>query len=422
MSRLPHGLRAEPPRGRLRRNPVSIFAFIAILSAALFDVGDITVDRISAEQVRQQQATEAGTTGASKSENVPTSLSTPPGGTAAKPKGSGGESQSANEPRTGEQSNITVRVQVVNVPVSVLDRRGHLVIDLAQRDFELYEDGKPQSIKYFFRGSRPPLRIGLIVDTSNSARRKLQFEQDAASEFVFEMLQGRTSKNQIFLQTFDATSSVLQDLTNDPEKLNDKIRDLKAGGGKALYDAIYSACKEKMLKTGAPQDSRRVLVVVSDGVDVQSKRSLDEVISMAHTAETAIYTLSNSAWGYANPGDKLLRVMAEQTGGAAYFPQAKTPGVDLGTGYLSHGQIGDGETSQNKGLGAATGTYSAQRLVQLADALEAIGKELAEQYSIGYTPTNPTLDGTYRTIKVVALRKGVVVRSKPGYFALAQPQ
>ena len=143
---------------------------------------------------------------------------------------------------------------------------------------------------------------------------------------------------------------------------------------------------------------------------------------MAHTAETAIYTLSNSAWGYANPGDKLLRIMAEQTGGAAYFPEAKSPGVDLGTGYLSHGQIGDGETSQNKGLGAETGTYSAQRLVQLADALEAIGKELAEQYSIGYTPTNPTLDGTYRTIKVVALRKGVVVRSKPGYFALAQPQ
>ena len=228
MSRLPHGLLAGPLRGRLRRNLLLIFAFMAILAPPLFDVGDLAVGRISAEQV-QQQPNQAGTATASKSENVSTPPSTPAGGTAAKSNGAAGENQPASGSRTGEQSNITVRVQVVNVPVSVLDRRGHLVIDLAQKDFELYEDGKPQSIKYFFRGSRPPLRIGLIVDTSNSARRKLQFEQDAASEFVFEMLQGRTSQNQIFLQTFDATSSVLQELTNDPEKLNDKIRDLKAG-------------------------------------------------------------------------------------------------------------------------------------------------------------------------------------------------
>ena len=319
-----------------------------------------------------------------------------------------------------DQKGITVRVQEVNVPVSVLDRRGEPVIDLTERDFEVYEDGKRQDIKYLYRGTRPPLRIGLIVDTSNSARRKLQFEQDAASEFVFEMLRGRSSQNQIFLQTFDATSSIIQDFTNDPEELNDKIRDLKAAGGKSLYDAIYFACKEKMLKAGTPHDSRRVLVILSDGVDVQSRHSLDEAVSMAHTAETALYTLSNASYGYDNPGDKLLKLIAEQTGGAAYFPGGKTPGTDLATGYLSHGQIGD--TSQNKGLGAETGIYSARRLEQLADALESIGKELTEQYDIGYTPTNASLDGTYRTIKVVALRKGVIVRSKPGYFALPQPQ
>jgi len=316
-----------------------------------------------------------------------------------------------------DSQRIRVRVEVVNVPVTVLDKRGLPVIDLTQKDFQVYEDGELQAIRYFHLEPQPPLRIGLVLDTSNSARRQLSFQQDAAGEFAYNMLQGRASKNQIYLQTFDSTSSVLQDFTNDPDVLNDKIRALKAGGGKAVYDAIYYACREKMLHAGEPQSVRRVLVLITDGVDVQSQHSLDEALSMAHRAETAIYTIGNSPYGFSNPGDKVLGVIADQTGGAAYFPLEKSPGADLGTGYFSHGQIGD--TSQNKGLGAETGIYSAQRLIQLADALDAINRELDEQYSIGYTPTHNTLDGSYRAIRVVALRKGVSVRSKVGYFATA---
>jgi VWFA-related protein len=310
---------------------------------------------------------------------------------------------------------IRVRVQLVNVPVSVLDKRGLPVIDLTQNDFRVYEDGKLQAIRFFRREPPLPLWIVLILDTSNSARRQLSFQKDAANQFVYEMLQGRTSKNVICLQTFDATASVVQDFTNDPEVLNDKINGLKAGGGKAFYDAIYFACREKMLHAGEPANVRRVVVIISDGVDVQSRHSLDEAISMAHRAETAIYTIGNSAFGYDNPGDKTLRQVASDTGGAAYFPLEKTPGADMGSGYLSHGQIGD--TSQNKGLGAETGAYSAQRLIQMADSLELIYRELDGQYSIGYTPTNNVLDGTYRSIRVETLRKGVQVRSKVGYFA-----
>jgi VWFA-related protein len=313
---------------------------------------------------------------------------------------------------------IGVRVEVVNVPVTVLDKRGRPVIDLNKEDFQVLENGIPQAIRYFSREMRQPLRIGLILDTSNSARPALQFEKDAASEFVFNMLQGRSSKNQIFLQTYDATSSIIQDFTNDPEMLNEKIRDLKAGGGKALFDAIYFACKEKMMNSGPPANTRRVLVVVSDGRDVESQYSLDEAISMARKAETLIYTIGNAAYGYANPADKILEKISVETGGAAFFPLEETPGTDLGTGYLSHGQIGD--TSQNKGLGAATGVYSATRLVQLADSLESIGHELNEQYSLGYTPANDKADGTYRTIRVVARRKNVKVRAKPGYFAATE--
>jgi Ca-activated chloride channel family protein len=306
----------------------------------------------------------------------------------------------------------------VSVPVSVLDKRGLPVIDLNQKDFRVYENGKLQTIKYFVREPLPPLRIGLILDTSNSVRPQIGFEKDAASEFVFDMLQVRASKNLIFLQTFDAVSSIVQDFTNDPEVLNEKIRALKAGGGKALYDAIYFACKEKMLSSGSPEQLRRVLVVISDGIDVQSHHTFDEAVSMARRAETVIYVIANGRYGFTNPGDDVLEDIAQRTGGAAFFPFHQAVGSDLGTGYLSHGQIGD--TSQNKGLGAETGRFSAEKLVRLAEALESIGRELNDQYSLGYTPANDAVDGTYRAIRVEVARKGVQVRTKAGYFATAE--
>ena len=323
-----------------------------------------------------------------------------------------------NEPPAASGKLITT-VNVVNVPVSVIGKNGAPVIDMTKDDFEVYEDGRKQEIKYFFFGSRPPLRIGLMLDTSNTARRHLQFIKDAAQEFIFQMLQGRASKNEMFLQSFDATSSLLQDFTNDPELLNEKVMDLKAGGGKALYDAIYSACRDKMLALGPPSESRRVLVIITNGLDVQSKHTLEEALSMAHKSETIIYLLDYTAFGYDNPGDVVLKQIAEATGGAALFPREDTPGTDLATGYLSHGQIGD--TSQNKGLGAGTGIYNAERLEHLAESMESIGRELYEQYNIGYTPLNNKMDGTYRNIRVIALRKGVEVRAKAGYFAMAQP-
>jgi VWFA-related protein len=323
----------------------------------------------------------------------------------------------AGPPASTDQS-IRVRVQVVSVPVSVLDKRGLPVIDLNQDDFHVYEDGKLQKIKYFVREPLPPLRIGLILDTSNSARPQLPFEKDAASEFVFNMLQIRASKNLVFLQTFDATSSIVQDFTDDAEVLNEKIRKLKAGGGKAVYDALYYACKEKMLNSGPPEQFRRVLVLVSDGIDVQSRHTFEEAISMARRAETVAYLIANPRYGFTNPGDKVLEDIAQLTGGAAFFPLREAVGSDLETGYLSHGQIG--ETSQNKGLGAETGRFSAEKLVHLAEALDSIGRELNDQYSLGYTPTNDAMDGTYRAIKVAVARKGVQVRSKTGYFATVE--
>ena len=329
-------------------------------------------------------------------------------------------SSSTAKPVVSGTANITRRVQVVNVPVTVLDKRGYPVIDLNEKDFEVYENGKRQAITYFRREPLPPLRIGLVLDTSNSMRPQMPFEKDAASDFVYRMLEQRGSQNKIFLMTFDSQASLVQDFTSDPDVLQDKIRGLKAGGGKAIYDAIYNACRSKMLGAGPPEGTRRTLILISDGIDVESKHTMEEAISMAHQAETSIYAIQNAAYGFTNAGDKYLARMTEETGGTAFYPLREGVGTDMLTGYLAHGNIGD--TSQNKGLGADTGIFSAQKLIHLADALDSLGRELDDQYSIGYTPTDANLDGTYRAIqvRVTTLRKGVTVRAKAGYFALAQ--
>ena len=323
-------------------------------------------------------------------------------------------------PETSEEKPATIRatVQLVNVPVTVLNKRGMPVIDMNQEDFQILEDGVQQPITHFDRETRTPLRIGLILDTSNSARSRIQYEREAASEFVYVVLRNGGSHNQVFLQTFDATSSIIHDFTNDPDLLNEKIQELKSGGGKALYDAIYFACREKMKNAGPPEEQRRILVVLTDGLDVQSKHTLDEAISVARMTETTIFTIDTVNYGYDNPGDKLLDEISGETGGYTSYPLREFTGTDLETGYLSHGQIG--ETSQNKGYGAETGAFSAERMMHLADALQAIGRALDEQYTIGYRPLRDAMDGTWRSIKIVSSRRGVNMRWKPGYFARAQ--
>lgn len=282
---------------------------------------------------------------------------------------------------------IKVEVNLVNVLFTVTDKKDHMILNLNRDDFRLFEDNQPQTIRYFSRETDLPLRIGVLIDTSNSVRDRLRFEQEAAIDFLNETL--RPGRDQAFVVGFDVEPQILQDYTDDIDKLSAAIRNLAAGGGTALYDAIYSACKEKMMSLPPVEPYlRRVLIIVSDGRDNQSEHSRDEALAMAQHAEAIIFAIStnnsgSNTAGEQRPngfsaGDKVLKYLAEQTGGRTFFPFEAT---------------------------------------DLASNFQEISRELRSQYSLAYVSTNQAHDGKFRLIAVQPLEKGLRIRAKTGYFA-----
>src|SRR5271157_557337 len=267
---------------------------------------------------------------------------------------------------------IKVRVDLVNVLMTVTNKRNRLETDLAKDDFRVFEDEKPQTIRYFSRETDLPLRIGVLVDTSTSISDRLRFEQDAAIDFLSTTL--RPGKD----VAFDEQTHVVQDYTDNLEKLSAGIRSLLAGGVTTLYDAIYFSCRQKMLIFPPPEPYLRRVLIISDGQDNQSEHTREEALAMAQRAEVTIFAISTNATGLAGHGDKILRRLAEQTGGRAFFP------------------FKDSETVAN---------------------FQEIARELRSQYSLGYISTNQARDGTFRRIAIEPLQKGLQVRAKPGYFA-----
>ncbi len=307
---------------------------------------------------------------------------------------------------------IRVRVERVNVPFIVTDHKDRFVTDLQQKDFTVYENGKKVPIDFFTAVTQLPLRVGLLLDTSNSVRLQFKAEQEAAIDFVHTVL-GDKTRHRLFLMTFDTTKDIVKDFTSDPNELSDAIRKLKVGGGTALFDAIHQACRDKLLRETERNGSRRVLVIITDGEDDASKRSIEQAIDIARRAEVTIYAISTTGYGSTSPGDKVLQKLTEETGGAVVYPWKKPPSAEFATGYLSRTQIGD----QNAVYEAGTGKYAGETAANLATALAQIHKELELQYTIGYRPPNPMADGAFREIKVVAHLKGVKVRARKGYYA-----
>ena len=300
-------------------------------------------------------------------------------------------------PQRPEETTIRKEVNLVDIVATVVNRRQKFVTDLQKENFAVLEDGRPQEIRYFSRQTDLPLRVGMLLDTSNSIRDRIKFEQEAAIDFLFNVI--RRKKDQAFLVTFDNEPSIIQEFTDDLGVLRDVILRQRAGGGTALYDAIYLACREKLgnppLPLGESPEVRRVLVVISDGDDNLSSHSRGEAIEMAQRAGVVIYTISTSTqWVstaeerdpskridrkyHKDTGDKVLEQLAEETGGHAFFPY---------------------------------------RVDDLAQSFLDIGDELRSQYSIAYVPANKNADGRFRSIRINVDRKGLVVRARKGYYA-----
>ena len=291
---------------------------------------------------------------------------------------SGEQTSSDTGTENGDIPKIRVGTNEVNVVFTVTDKHGKRVTDLKQADFRFVDDSKPaMEIRSFHAETNLPLQVGLLIDASSSVRDRFKFEQESAIEFLNQTVRKRF--DQAFVVGFDATPEVTQDFTDETEKLSRGVRDLRPGGGTALYDAVYYACREKLLKQPQNGPTRRAIILLSDGDDNQSHVTREEAIEMAQRAEAIIYTISTNVSGTKGAGDRQLERMADATGGRAFAPF----------------QIRD-----------------------VANAFAEIQDELRSQYAVSYKPADFKPDGHFRTIEIVANdRKNFRVRARRGYYA-----
>ncbi len=276
-----------------------------------------------------------------------------------------------------DPTRITVEVTRVNMLFTVMDKKGRFVTNLDKNDFELVENKRPQNIQDFTAETDLPLRLGILIDTSNSVRDRFKFEQQAATEFVHSVM--TASRDKAMLVSFDSSAEMVSDLVDQPNQIIKGINALRPGGGTALYDAIFYACRDKLALDQPKYKFRRAIVVVTDGDDNFSHYTRDQALEMAQKAEVAIYAISTNSTGDETEGDKVLKYLAKETGGQAYFPF---------------------------------------KVENLEESFENIANELRHQYIILYRPDPLVTDGQFHPITLrVRGHKELIVRVRPGYYA-----
>jgi len=329
----------------------------------------------------------------------------------------------AGSARSQQQPSINVEVKVVNVLATVRDKHGQIVTNLGKDDFQLEEDGHPQTIAYFTRETDLPLSLGLLVDTSESQRRVLDQERNASRSFIDDML--REDKDKDFIIHFDWEVELLQDLTSSRKKLESALdllgspqlvrggggnggdnggdngggsRPRYHGGGTLLYDAIYLASNEVIKK----QQGRKALIVLSDGVDRGSKETLVDAITAAQRTDTVVYSIlfadeqqvQNPFGGFGGPG------MGRRGGGHRYPTEERPDGK----------KILDRISKETGGR-----MFEVTKKQAIDQIYASIAEELRNQYSLGYTP-GPDVTSGYHKIHLATKQKDMTVQTREGYY------
>jgi VWFA-related protein len=275
---------------------------------------------------------------------------------------------------------IRLNVNEVSLIFTVTDGHGHYIPNLQQSNFALLDDRKaPTHVKSFHQQINLPLRVGIVIDSSTSIRSRFKFEQQSAIEFLLEIL--KTRSDRAFVMDFAETARVDQDWTNNIDALESGVNRISPGGGTALYDSVYVACRDKLLSERGPEPERKAMVLISDGNDIVSRAYQEEAIKMCQRAETIIYAISTNWTPSRGKGDQALTKMAEETGGQAFFP----PSVE-----------------------------------EMSSSFKNIEEELRSQYALVYTPADFKYDGGYRPIYLFCNDRRYKVRAKKGYFAPKQ--
>ena len=286
------------------------------------------------------------------------------------------QSGAAAPAQDAEAPTIKIGVNEVDLVFTVTDKKGHFVTGLNESSFGLLDDGRPpEQVLHFYQQTNLPLRVGIMLDTSSSIRGRFEFEQDSAIAFLLQVMH---QNDRAFVEGFDVEIDVAQGFTGNIDKLNQGIRKLRPGGGTALYDALYSTCKDQMLTLREVGAVRKTIILVSDGDDNYSHALESDAIKECQRAETTVYAISTNVSPSKDKGDDVLQAIADATGGRAFFPT---------------------------------------RIEDIGSEFSSIEEELRSQYLLEYRPANFKQDGAFRTIYLQARDPRYHVRAHTGYFA-----
>jgi Ca-activated chloride channel homolog len=318
--------------------------------------------------------------------------------------------QNPAPPVKSEEAFKTSVTEVI-VPVTVTDSEGRFVSDLSKGDFKLFDEGQEQAITFFTAERNQPIVIGYLIDLSNQTRLQWKNFMEAIQDLVVATLPDE-KRFSGYLIGYSNTAELMVNTTSDQEKILEKVRRMKPGGGAALFDAVYQACTSRTLVKGEPIEPRRVIVIVGDGHDNASKKGLDEVLELAQRNLITIYGVSTVAFGFTSEGEKNLTRLAESTGGRVVYPLQNVY-KDV-SGYLSNPS-----DEGNYALKVGTGGYASALMSGIVTAISNVAGEITTQYILRYTPSNVDVRRDYRKIKVEVNLANVKVRAREGYYPFA---